>query len=145
MRRAAHLAVALLLPALVAGCAPDSDPAADSLGRALAKQPTHEADAITLEQAVDGAPTVEFFAPVETEFEVTGPTTLPAGDVNISFTTEGNHNLSLAGPGVPVALIWATPRVSRRRTSCTRCGSWPGPTRTTAASRATGPPAWSGP
>jgi plastocyanin len=109
VRRAATLVVALLLPAVVASCAPSSDPADDSLGRALAKQPVHSADDITLKPPVAGAPTVEFFAPKETEFQVTGAKALEPGDVNISFTSEGNHNVSLAGPGIPVALIWGNP------------------------------------
>ena len=106
MRRATTLAAALLLPAVLAGCAPDSDPAADSIGRVEAMTETHDEDTIALGPEVDGAPTIEFFAPVETEFEVTGATTVPAGDVNITLTSEGNHNLALAGPGVPVALLW---------------------------------------
>ncbi|HVF20660.1 MAG TPA: hypothetical protein VNA14_10500 [Mycobacteriales bacterium] len=133
MRRAAILAAALLMPAALAGCAPDSDPAADSLGRVEAMTEKHAEDAITLQPEVEGAPTIEFFAPVETEFEVTlvpagpasaapsasafrpgfrsgpfVPESIPAGDVNISLTTAGNHNLALTGPGLPVALLWGT-------------------------------------
>ena len=109
MRRSAPLAAALLLPALVSACTLDSDPAADSLGRVQAMSGVHDEDAITLLPEVEGAPTIEFFAPVETDYEVTGPTEVPAGDVNISLTSEGNHNLSLVGPGLPVALLWGDP------------------------------------
>ena len=108
MRRAATLAVALLVPVALGGCALDSDPAADSLGRVQAMVPSEDPTEITQRPEVAGAPTVEFFAPVETEFEVTGPATVPAGDVNISLTTDGNHNLALTGPGLPVALLWGT-------------------------------------
>ncbi|HVE62560.1 MAG TPA: cupredoxin domain-containing protein [Mycobacteriales bacterium] len=108
MRRAALPAVALMLSMLASGCTLDSDPAADSLGRSSGAASSPAADAITLGPEFDRAPTIEFFAPVETEYEVTGPTTVPPGVVNISLTSEGNHNLALTGPGLPVALLWGT-------------------------------------
>ena len=109
MRRTALVAAALLLPALVAGCSLDSDPAADTLGRSGIADASADPDAITLGPPVEDAPTIEFFAPVETDYEVTGPTAVRPGVVNISLTSEGNHNLALAGPGLPVALLWGSP------------------------------------
>ena len=108
MRRPVLVAAVLLTSATATGCTLDSDPAADSLGRAARGVVSPAADAITLEPAAPGAPTIEFFAPIETEFEVTGPTAVKPGVVNISLTSEGNHNLALAGPGLPVALLWGT-------------------------------------
>lgn len=109
MRRVATLAAALLLPALVGGCALDSDPAADSLGRALAMEPSGNPDLISFNPEIAGAPTIAFSAPVETEFEVSAPESVGFGSVNISFTSEGNHNLALTGPGMPRALLWGDP------------------------------------
>ncbi len=107
MRRAAVAVTTLVFPVVV-GCTLNSDPAADSLGRAAGAESAPAADAITLGQKVAGAPTIEFVAPVETEYEVIGPTTVRPGFVNISLTSEGNHNLALTGPGLPVALLWGS-------------------------------------
>ena len=109
MRRPARIAALTLLSATLVGCTLSSDPAADSVGRAAGVQVDAAEDGITLGPAVEGAPTIEFFAPVETEYEVTGPTTVTPGVVNITLTSEGNHNLALAGPGLPVALLWGDP------------------------------------
>ena len=109
MRRAALPTVGLLLSVAVTGCALDSRPDADSLGRATRGHSLAAEDAITLGPEVEGAPTLEFFAPIETEYEVEGPAALKPGDVNITLTSEGNHNLALVGPGLPVALLWGDP------------------------------------
>ncbi|HVE97898.1 MAG TPA: plastocyanin/azurin family copper-binding protein [Mycobacteriales bacterium] len=108
MPRPALVAAVLLTCVAAAGCTLDSDPAADSLGRATGSAVDPAADAITLGPAEPDAPTIEFFAPIETDFEVTGPTALKPGVVNITLTSEGNHNLALTGPGLPVALLWGT-------------------------------------
>lgn len=109
MRRAAFSAVVLLLAVTVTGCSLDSPQDADSLGRATRGQASPAGDAITLGPEVKGAPTLEFFAPIETEYEVEGPAALKPGIVNITLTSEGNHNLALTGPGLPVALLWGDP------------------------------------
>lgn len=106
MRRAVALAVALLTPLLATGCSLSSDPAADSLGRGGAAKSSPTGDEVGFGPRVDDALTIKFFAPAETVYEVTGPTTVKPGLVNISLTSEGNHNLALAGPGLPVALLW---------------------------------------
>jgi len=84
-----------------------------SLPEAPAREARTNADAAhgkpypTLAPKQAGAETVDIVAKAEPKFEKT-EYEVPAGTVNISFTspTNGNHNLNLVGPGAPYPLLW---------------------------------------
>ena len=105
MRRPSSAGFGILLVALLGGCTLESTPDSDSVGRLARASAGLPTGAPTLAPKKAGAPTVEIFAPVEAEYDKKA-ITLRAGVVNISFTTTGNHNLSLVGPGYPDPLLW---------------------------------------
>jgi plastocyanin len=84
-----------------------------SLPEAPAREARTNADAAhgkpypTLAPKQAGAPTLDVVAKSEPVYEKS-EFSVPAGVVNISFTSpaNGNHNLNLVGPGAPYPLLW---------------------------------------
>jgi hypothetical protein len=96
-----------VLAVLLAGCGLSTSPETDSVAKA--KEHGGAADSAEAEafgEPVEGAPTLSFSAPVDTEFVVEKGGPVPAGRVNIRFRTTGAHNFALTGPGIPIALTW---------------------------------------
>ena len=91
---------------LATGCTLSSNPAADSVGRSVHGTATEES--VTLRPEDPDAPTIEVTAPLEARFDKTSYTA-PERTFNLSFTSTGNHNLNLVGPGVPEPLLWGEP------------------------------------
>ncbi len=93
-------AVAGLL--LATGCTLSSNPNADSVGRTA---PGPAGERAGLRPPVAGAPTVEITAPIEAKFDRTSYA-VDARTFNVAFSSAGNHNLNLVGPGVVEPLLW---------------------------------------
>ncbi len=98
------LAAALLLG--VTGCTLSSSPNADSVGRTRTESAGDTSPRLGPAEA--GAPTIEISAPVEPKYDKTSYTA-EVGALNIRFSTTGNHNVNLVGPGIIDPLLWGEP------------------------------------
>jgi hypothetical protein len=105
-----RLLAPIALMGLLAACTLNSDPASDSVGRASRSAAAAAPATRTLGEPVEDAPVLRFHAPAAPEFDqVEIPKGLKAGVANLELTTEGQHNVAIAGPDIPEALVLGEP------------------------------------